>query len=1149
MSIDTELVVKALRRLPQGLTLLEIWNHLAEEPEYKGKLSLFPNLLPKLRELRDSQVISHIGSRWSLIGAAGNTKYPIDTPESTNGEQQDYLESDESIQLDNFNEPIGDDCLVVYYDSPMKSLKLSIRASNCLIASKIYTVEDLQSLSDSQLINIKHLGQKSLDEIREVLSKLNPLPKLVKQHDYIKSDESIQLDNFNEHTGDDCLVVDSASFIKSLGLSIRTFNCLMRNKIYTIEDLQSLSDDQLINITNLGQKSLNEIREVLCKLATLPKFTNTKSEISVEDLPEWANIKTLEISTNDLLVEFLKVTSQPLHQILPLKQTLHLHRIIRQYSTIAHLIYAFETEKLNLDPRERVELTRIINPFRELRNVSQAYLDWLACLPISILVDILVKRKWTQDNLSEVYLQQILSVTPHDFRQSIYQDIISGKIPSKRFLTVFEEIQDVFSTIGTPESYVLQERLKFRDGKQRTLEDIAIELNITRERVRQIERTAKSKLKESKLHTRYGGYFLEQFSNVAMESLYSAGYIATLPNWTEEIEFLYPAGEIHLPSVISWFVEEQIAEVYTYKISDNQLFYYIAPISSQILSNIQTQISGFWQEQKISDRTQLHQIILPLLPEEISNPEKAANTLIQVFCQEQVPNVFSKKKWKMADYAYYVLYKAGKPLHFKEISDRIKQLKTDWQAKNTERAGQGLIDNHPDIIRSGSGIYGLREWGTMPYGHFREVLLDYLSKQPLPVDVDYIHAELSRKLYSVTLTTVKTDLDAHPHLFQKYSNFYGLKNRRYELSNQTLLNLLVAKLEAEPVSLVDLEQDSDLSEYRDIIYLYLNISPLFWKVGSFKDQKFALAIEGKYLYQPGDAKQLVADIFERIREPLHPKDFLRILLIYYAYTPADSAFSRILDGDQIYMPIIEALYIPRAWMEDEDLSPIIEDLDRDKYREVVKFTLGSKSLQVNDELVFDWLNFCYQNRFFYRGSLVFDQLDLSKLPEEKSAIARKIGQICQRNGDISALSFRKNSNCEVIDDNTSLDIEELREQAKSGERASSQGLATLEDGKHYVRYTTLNIEIHIEKWGGSTSAQMRVLKVLYRGEMFDPSKHNPIVNHFPIEQRLEEMNKLYDATLTAYGQVDSYLQIVIGSKATWGGVGYRNLKPIIDETS
>ena len=1043
MSIDTELVVKALRRLPQGLTLLEIWNHLAEEPEYKGKLSLFPNLLPKLRELRDSQVISHIGSRWSLIGAAGNTKYPIDTPESTNGEQQDYLESDESIQLDNFDEHTKDDFLVVYSDSP----------------------------------------------------------------------------------------------IESLGLSLREYNSLKRSNINTLEELQNLSDIDLLNIKNFGQKSLDRVKTILSRIRCLPKLTQPELEVLGEYLPSWTSIPSLQIPTNDLLL-LVGICND----VSPL-----LRQVLRRFPTVDYLISEFEADQILLNLDQRIELARTINPLRTLRNSSQNYLDWLACLPIQILVDVLIKRKWTQDNLSEVYPQDILSITPPSFRQAIYQDIISGKIPSKRFPTISDEIQDIFSTIGTQEGYVLQERLKFRNGKQRTLEDIGIELDITRERVRQIESKAKNKL----LHVRSRGCFLAQFGNVVMESLYSAGYIATLANWAEEIELLYSAGEIHLPSVISWFVEEEIAKIHTYKILDHQLFY-IAPISSQILSNIQTQISEFWREQKISDRTQLHQIILPLLPEEISNPEKAANTLIEVFCQEQVPNVFSKKKWNMADYAYYVLYEAGKPLHFKEISDRIKQLKTDWQAKNTERAGQGTIDRHPDIIRSGSGIYGLREWGSMEYGHFREVLLDYLSKQPLPVDVDYIFSELSQT-YSVTLATVKMNLDWYPNLFQKfgYSNLYGLKNRRYELPNQTLLNLLVAKLESEPLSLDALQQDSDLSQYdRNTIALYLNVSPLFWQIASFRDRKFALPIKGKRLYQHGDATQIVDAIFEQIREPLHPKDFLRILPIYHAYSPVgESVFSRILSEDQNYTPIIEALYIPRAWMEDEDLSPVIEGLDREKYRKIVKFTLGDKSSEVNAELVFDWLTFCYQNNFSYRGSLVFEKLDLSQLSEENSKIAHARSKALQRKYDIYSLDFGQDINSEEVDNNSGLDLEELREQAKSGERASSQGLATLEDGKHYVRYTTLNIEIHIEKWGGSTSAQMRVLKVLYRGEIFDPSRHNPIVNHFPIEQRLEEMNKLYDATLTAYGQVDSYLQIVIGSKATWGGVGYRNLKPIIDETS
>ncbi|MFN5389170.1 MAG: hypothetical protein ACK5CM_08280, partial [Pseudanabaena sp.] len=468
-----------------------------------------------------------------------------------------------------------------------------------------------------------------------------------------------------------------------------------------------------------------------------------------------------------------------------------------------------------------------------------------------------------------------------------------------------------------------------------------------------------------------------------------------------------------------------------------------------------------------------------------------------------------------------------------------------------ERAGQGLIDNHRDIIRSGSGIYGLRDWGTMEYTHFREVLLDYLSKQPLPVDADVIHADLS-STYAVPATTVKMNLDFHPNLFQKFgcSYFYGLQGRHYELSDQNLIDLLVSKLEAVPLSLVELEQDSDLIDYsRDTIYLYLNVSPLFWAVGSSKDRKFGLSVNGKRQYQLGDATQVVVEIFEKIREPLHTKDFLRLIRIYYAYPPKESAFSRILAEDKGYMTIIEGIYIPRMWMDDENLSCILEDLDKNTFREVVKFTVGSKNPQPNADLLFDWLNFCYQNRFFYRGALVFEQLNLSELSDKKSAIARKIGQVCQRNGDISSLSFDQDKNSEEVDRNLRLDIEELRQQAKPEQRASTQGLATLADGQYYARYVWIDVEVHIEKWGGDTTPEMRVLKILCNGEPFDPTHHNPMVNEASPESRREALQNLYAATLNAYGQVDPYLQIAIGARPTWGGVGYRNLKPVLDETT
>lgn len=952
------------------------------------------------------------------------------------------------------------------------------------------------------------------------------------QHSSLDTDKSIHL-----NLSDDFLVLPYDAPIEVLELSVRAYNSLVRSNIDTVAQLQDWSDFDLMNIRNFGQNSLDEVKTVLSKIKLRP-FIQPELTISLEDLPDWSNISALQILTNDLLLAIRNTSS------------LSLRKVIRQLSelnpTVAHLVFEFESERISLTLEQRVELTRILNPFRILRNAPQAYLDWLSCLPNSTLIDILAKRQWTPENLSEVSPQLILSVTPPDFHCSLLQYLTSGAIPSKCLLSISVEINSFFDTHQVNGS-LLKQRLGFQDGVIRTLEEIGQKIDLTRERIRQIMKKEENKI--IYLKSSLGIGFLPKLFHISKMSLHSAGSIITLQNWTEEIEKLYPAGEIHLPSVILWFVEF-IPEVHILKVADTQLFY-MNPISEQIISDIQYQILEFWEAQKISDRSQLHQVLLPLLPENIENPEKAANTLISVFCQEPLPNVFSNKKWKMTDYAYYVLHESGKPLHFSEIGNRIKQLNSDWKATNIERSGQGLIERHPDIIRSGSGIYGLRDWGTMEYTHFREVLLDYLSKQPLPVDADVIHADLS-SIYAVTATTVKMNLDFHPNLFQKFgcSYFYGLQGRHYELSDQNLIDLLVSKLEAVPLSLAELKQDFDLIDYsRDTIYLYLNVSPLFWAVGSSKDRKFGLSVNGKRQYQLGDATQVVVEIFEKIREPLHTKDFLRLIRIYYAYPPKESAFSRILAEDKGYMTIIEGIYIPRMWMDDENLSCILEDLDKNTFREVVKFTVGSKNPQPNADLLFDWLNFCYQNRFFYRGALVFEQLNLSELSDKKSAIARKIGQVCQRNGDISSLSFDQDKNSEEVDRNLRLDLEELRQQAKSGQRASTQGLATLTDGKYYVRYAGSNVEVHIEKWGGDTTPEMRVLQILCNGEPFDPTYHNPMVNDASLESRLEAIQKLYAATLNAYGQVDPYLQIALGARPTWGGVGYRNLKPVLGETT
>ena len=58
-----------------------------------------------------------------------------------------------------------------------------------------------------------------------------------------------------------------------------------------------------------------------------------------------------------------------------------------------------------------------------------------------------------------------------------------------------EELDDVLGTLTEREERVLRLRFGLIDGRQRTLEEVGKEFNVTRERIRQIEAKALRKLK------------------------------------------------------------------------------------------------------------------------------------------------------------------------------------------------------------------------------------------------------------------------------------------------------------------------------------------------------------------------------------------------------------------------------------------------------------------------------------------------------------------------------------------------------------------------------------------------------------------------------------------------------------------------------
>ena len=85
-------------------------------------------------------------------------------------------------------------------------------------------------------------------------------------------------DSQNEITGNpndmnyrrsDCpLVAESPNSrtLDDLDLSVRAYNCLMRHGIRTVDELKAMSDEELVQVRNIGKRCLEEIKEKLEEL-------------------------------------------------------------------------------------------------------------------------------------------------------------------------------------------------------------------------------------------------------------------------------------------------------------------------------------------------------------------------------------------------------------------------------------------------------------------------------------------------------------------------------------------------------------------------------------------------------------------------------------------------------------------------------------------------------------------------------------------------------------------------------------------------------------------------------------------------------------------------------------------------------------------
>jgi len=118
---------------------------------------------------------------------------------------------------------------------PLESLNLSKKTNIILKLSDINTINDLLKKSETDLMQIKSLGSKSIKEIVKKLMNLRLFLNRTKP----------------------------GIPIEILNLSTWSENSLKRASIETIDDLTSLHDFQLEKIRGIGKKASNEIKQKL----------------------------------------------------------------------------------------------------------------------------------------------------------------------------------------------------------------------------------------------------------------------------------------------------------------------------------------------------------------------------------------------------------------------------------------------------------------------------------------------------------------------------------------------------------------------------------------------------------------------------------------------------------------------------------------------------------------------------------------------------------------------------------------------------------------------------------------------------------------------------------------------------------------------
>ncbi len=308
--------------------------------------------------------------------------------------------------------------------------------------------------------------------------------------------------------------------------------------------------------------------------------------------------------------------------------------------------------------------------------------------------------------------------------------------------------------------------------RRETLEQIGELLGITRERVRQLEKSILGKLKTATESGKISS--LNNFEKTIIRTLSEMGRVASVQDLTDKL--LCKTTDQRERSNVAFIAA--LAPALTV-IDENDDYHHSVGISEygdnkKYCAEVDTIVSAIKKHGEPLTIEQLHEQLSfehPNYVRALASISKLLANLGENWGLQKWPTVNPKN---IRDKIFVILAEASKPMHFGEISKHIKD--SNFKRKNvTTQAIHNELIKDKRFVLIGRGIYALSSWG-FDRGTVADVITKVLKESSIPLHRDEIVRRVL-KSRQVKETTVLLNLQSKPQFKRVAKATYTYKDK------------------------------------------------------------------------------------------------------------------------------------------------------------------------------------------------------------------------------------------------------------------------------------------------------------------------------------------------------------------------------------